>query len=664
MEFFIMISEIFVIAIIWNKFKAKEKEKQENKQKAAEEIKREQDLAIKLAQEERRKKEEVERKLKEENEKLEKEKQKEIESQKKKEFEKKKLEDEKKRKELEKKKKQQEAIKKKEMEKKNAEKLKQKIGLYKQELAKQFLKYPYLIVLYNTIIERTEKVINQEISTFSTSSSNKSNLNVKNAITDFIFEFSFHAKDIVYMQFDNLAVIKKFFYKVDSYKNFTDYVFYKKNMLNDKKLEQGIVNYLQNNLENDIVIEWKNDIKEQIIEMFGYEKEKMNNEIKDYEIRLKKLIKDKNRKETELKEHHYSSNTYLSSRVRDMNSDILRRQVNLEQDKLTYKELTEKKYYEENIYKLSISLCFYSAYLFNYALNISNLVNKFNENKDLEKMYTNLKNTINDYEYIKNKLYPMYKASYKDTFREVISENKFFIIILLDRTECTNFDKIENYKLSNGRLKASITNIILNYLQYNDNSDYINNIMLVVAKIEQQEKLNVEMNYETLFNILTNLENIFKDVNKKIFDKELENEKKRLLNGDLSKEIELQKLALDFSNLKNGYEFEEYVANLYKKLGYKIEEVTKKSGDQGADVIAWKNKEKYVIQAKFYNSPVGNKAVQEVVASLGMYKANKGIVVTNNTFTISAIELAKANNIELIDGEKIEEFKKEIINKL
>ena len=47
-----------------------------------------------------------------------------------------------------------------------------------------------------------------------------------------------------------------------------------------------------------------------------------------------------------------------------------------------------------------------------------------------------------------------------------------------------------------------------------------------------------------------------------------------------------------------------------------------------------------------------------------MYKANKGIVVTNSTFTSSAIELAQANNIELVDGEKIEEYKKIIIDSI
>ena len=81
----------------------------------------------------------------------------------------------------------------------------------------------------------------------------------------------------------------------------------------------------------------------------------------------------------------------------------------------------------------------------------------------------------------------------------------------------------------------------------------------------------------------------------------------------------------------------------------------------GADVVAYKDNVKYVIQVKFYNNPVGNKAVQEVAGAIGMYKANKGMVVTNSTFTHSAIELANANNIELVDGNKLEILKKNIL---
>ena len=71
----------------------------------------------------------------------------------------------------------------------------------------------------------------------------------------------------------------------------------------------------------------------------------------------------------------------------------------------------------------------------------------------------------------------------------------------------------------------------------------------------------------------------------------IEKERLRLLEGDISTEVILNKkiqqkkiqqkeVEIGYQNVKDGFEFEEYVANLYKKLGYRIEEVTKKSGDQ------------------------------------------------------------------------------------
>lgn len=67
------------------------------------------------------------------------------------------------------------------------------------------------------------------------------------------------------------------------------------------------------------------------------------------------------------------------------------------------------------------------------------------------------------------------------------------------------------------------------------------------------------------------------------------------------------------------------------------------------------NNRKIAVQAKHYSSPVGNKAVQEIVGSLMYYEADQGMVVTNNTFTItkSAIALAEANNVVLIDGKSL-----------
>ena len=61
---------------------------------------------------------------------------------------------------------------------------------------------------------------------------------------------------------------------------------------------------------------------------------------------------------------------------------------------------------------------------------------------------------------------------------------------------------------------------------------------------------------------------------------------------------------------------------------------------------------------KTTGSKVSNKAVQEVVASIPYYGADRGLVVTNS-FTNSAIKLAEANDIDLIDRYKLERLIKE-----
>jgi HJR/Mrr/RecB family endonuclease len=119
-----------------------------------------------------------------------------------------------------------------------------------------------------------------------------------------------------------------------------------------------------------------------------------------------------------------------------------------------------------------------------------------------------------------------------------------------------------------------------------------------------------------------------------------------LINASLeSPELEMNQD--DFDQM-NGYQFEEYIGNLYRKLGYSVQN-TALSGDQGADLILTKDGEKTAVQVKRYSNKVTNKAVQEVVASKALYNCARCIVVTNNYYTNSALELANANGVELID---------------
>ena len=105
----------------------------------------------------------------------------------------------------------------------------------------------------------------------------------------------------------------------------------------------------------------------------------------------------------------------------------------------------------------------------------------------------------------------------------------------------------------------------------------------------------------------------------------------------------------------NGYEFEFYLKDLFEAKGYKVIP-TSLASDQGADLIVVKDNVRTAIQAKRYSKPVGNKAVQEVMSAKGYYRCHEGIVITNNVFTRSAMELASRLEIELWDRKKLKEF--------
>jgi len=111
---------------------------------------------------------------------------------------------------------------------------------------------------------------------------------------------------------------------------------------------------------------------------------------------------------------------------------------------------------------------------------------------------------------------------------------------------------------------------------------------------------------------------------------------------------------IDDVDLMTGSEFEIFVGELFKKMGYKTI-VTKATGDQGIDVIAEKNGIRCGIQAKCYSNTVTNSAIQEVVAGISFYKCDKAIVVTNNYFTSSAIDLANANGTVLWDRDMLKQ---------
>lgn len=94
-----------------------------------------------------------------------------------------------------------------------------------------------------------------------------------------------------------------------------------------------------------------------------------------------------------------------------------------------------------------------------------------------------------------------------------------------------------------------------------------------------------------------------------------------------------------------GAQFEEFVAAVIRGNGYEVIEMTKTTGDFGADIIASKNGENIAMQCKRYAKPVGVKAVQEAISAMKHYDCDSCLVVTNSRFTKQAMELARDNEV-------------------
>jgi restriction system protein len=108
-----------------------------------------------------------------------------------------------------------------------------------------------------------------------------------------------------------------------------------------------------------------------------------------------------------------------------------------------------------------------------------------------------------------------------------------------------------------------------------------------------------------------------------------------------------------------GIEFENFVANLFRRQGYSVEH-TPRSGDQGADLLVTMGARKVAVQLKRQTAPVGNKAVQEIFSGMAYYRIPEGWVITTSRFTPGAVELARRTGVRLIDGEDLASWIKDL----
>ncbi len=107
----------------------------------------------------------------------------------------------------------------------------------------------------------------------------------------------------------------------------------------------------------------------------------------------------------------------------------------------------------------------------------------------------------------------------------------------------------------------------------------------------------------------------------------------------------------------NPSEFESYISQLFRSMGYKTRTVGGVS-DGGIDVIAEKDGFTHYIQCKkFINRKVDVGAVRDFYGAIAdKVDRGKGYFITTNVFTLDAERFAESKPIELIDRFKLMEY--------
>ena len=101
--------------------------------------------------------------------------------------------------------------------------------------------------------------------------------------------------------------------------------------------------------------------------------------------------------------------------------------------------------------------------------------------------------------------------------------------------------------------------------------------------------------------------------------------------------------------------FEHWCADTLVAHGWSCR-LTRRSGDDGVDVIARKGSVMVAIQVKCWARPVTKGAVQEVVAGRPMYGCTHASVISRSGYMPSTIRMARVNRVILLDAHRVHEL--------
>src|SRR6185312_11154959 len=92
--------------------------------------------------------------------------------------------------------------------------------------------------------------------------------------------------------------------------------------------------------------------------------------------------------------------------------------------------------------------------------------------------------------------------------------------------------------------------------------------------------------------------------------------------------------------------------DIFRAYGYEAD-LTPRTGDQGADILAKEGGFSIVVQCKRQQNPAGNSAVQQVSAAKTFYNATSAFVVSASGFTKSAAQLAHISSVILVQAHEL-----------
>jgi restriction system protein len=111
----------------------------------------------------------------------------------------------------------------------------------------------------------------------------------------------------------------------------------------------------------------------------------------------------------------------------------------------------------------------------------------------------------------------------------------------------------------------------------------------------------------------------------------------------------------------NPRQFEEFVCEHFRQLGYKTE-LTTYSNDYGIDGFAIKGKQKIAIQSKMYGNTtrkINRQMIMELHGAKDFFDCTKAVLATDGTFLQDALVVAKKLKIEIL---YLNEIQKSISN--